>query len=69
MRIYVAASASLQGLTEQDIRKLDNIIVQARVIARRTAKPEAGCNPNESSEGLDEVSYVRLVWGKAVAFP
>jgi hypothetical protein len=31
--LTVAASAFLPGLTEKDIRKRDNIIVQARVIA------------------------------------
>jgi ABC-type methionine transport system permease subunit len=31
--LTVAATAFLQRFTEKDIRKLDNIIVQARVIA------------------------------------
>src|SRR5215469_7948497 len=31
--LTVAAAAFLQGLTEKDIKKLDNIVVQARVIA------------------------------------
>ncbi|CCD96107.1 hypothetical protein BRAO375_4940049 [Bradyrhizobium sp. ORS 375] len=51
---------SCRGQTEQDIRKLDNIVVQARGVARRTAKPEAGCD--RMNQAKDWMKYRMFGW-------
>jgi hypothetical protein len=57
--LTVAAAAFLQKLTEKDIKKLDNIAMQARVIAQCPAKQRTNENGQVSVCTMDATSLER----------